>query len=53
MKIEVQMEIKVPIIQVFEIIIVGIKNGRYEATINLIEDCIKEIKSKEESNDTE
>ena len=35
--------------QVFELIIIGVKNGNYDAVIEIAKDCIKQLDLKEEA----
>ena len=38
--------------QVLQYVVLGIKNGNYQAAIDIAEDCIKELEEREkESND--
>ena len=36
--------------QVLEYIVLGIKNGNYQAVIDIAEDCIKELDAAEKNN---
>ena len=44
---ENKMKVELSAIQMLEFIIVGIKNRRYQAALNLAQDCIDELKEKE------
>ena len=40
-------KIELTIIQILEYIIAGIKNGRYQAAVDLAQDCINELRLQE------
>lgn len=44
------MKIELTLIQMLEYIIAGIKNGSYQAVIDLTQDCIDELKLKDEES---
>jgi len=39
--------------QVLEYIVLGIKNGNYQASIDLAEECIKEMEAKEQEKNNQ